>query len=100
MRFSSVQIDKINAACRLFKVRHLHVFGSYVSGDFSDSSDIDFLVEFIRDGFEGAFDQYLGLKAELESIVGRNVDLVCLGSIRNPIFKLETEATRETVYAA
>jgi uncharacterized protein len=100
MRFSKVQIDKVNAACRLFKVRHLYVFGSYISDDFSDTSDVDFLVEFIRDGFAGAFDQYLGLKAELESIVGRNVDLVCLGSILNPIFKLEAAATREIVYAA
>ena len=100
MPFNETELNKISEACRLYKVRHLYVFGSYASSSFTEKSDVDFMVEFIRDGFSGAFDQYMGLKTELESITGRNVDLVCMGSIRNPVFRLDAETTREMVYAA
>ena len=100
MKFSNEQIRDIAKACKTFSVRYLYVFGSYTSGDFTDKSDVDFLVEFNRDGYEGAFDQYLDLKAKLENILKRNVDLVCLRSVRNLIFKREAEATKEIVYAA
>ena len=100
MKFTDIQTKKIKEACHIFNVRNLYVFGSYTSSDFSEKSDVDFLVEFIRNGFSGAFDQYLEFKMKLESIMGRNVDLICIGSIRNPIFKNEVETTRETVYAA
>lgn len=100
MKFSNEQIRDITKACKTFSVRYLYVFGSYASGDFTDKSDVDFLVEFNRDGYEGAFDQYLDLKAELENILKRNVDLVCLRSVRNQVFKREAEATKEIVYAA
>jgi predicted nucleotidyltransferase len=100
MKFDDNNIQEISKLCRAFNVMHLYVFGSYAAGDFSDNSDVDFLVEFNRNGFPGAFDQYSELKTGLENVLRRSVDLICLGSIRNSVFKREVEATKEIVYAA
>ena len=100
MKFSHKQTNEIRAACQRFNVRLLYVFGSYVSGLFTEESDIDFMVEFVRDGFTGAFEQYSDFKEELRSIVHRKVDLVCIDSIKNPLFRQNAEAEREMVYAA
>lgn len=44
-------------ACKAFRVKSLHVFGSFASGKMDASSDIDLLVEFDRDGYTGALER-------------------------------------------
>jgi uncharacterized protein len=89
----------IDDVCIRFSVKRLEAFGSVLRGDFKPSSDVDFLVEF--DGARlDAFDQYFGLKEELERIVGRPVDLVVVDAIRNPYFRAEVEKTKTPVYVA
>lgn len=39
-------IEKLKRLCRNFKIKRLYAFGSAVSGDFTDDSDIDFLISF------------------------------------------------------
>jgi len=87
-------------ACKRYRVRELHLFGSALSGDLEDSRDIDLLVMFDRDGYEGAFDQFMGLKEDLESILGKPVDLITDKKFRNPLFRKELDATKELIYAA
>ena len=89
----------IEQACRRFGVKRLVVFGSVLRNDFSDRSDVDFLVEFDRSRHD-AFDQYFGLKEELEGIVARPVDLVVADAIRNPVFRAEVQQTKRPVYVA
>ena len=55
-----------------YSVRKIGLFGSFLHGDESDNSDIDFLVEF----FEKSFDNYMDLKFFLEELFKRPVDLV------------------------
>ena len=47
------------------------------------------LVEFDRDGYTGAFDQFMGLKEALERILGKPVDLITAKQFRNPLFQEE-----------
>ncbi len=56
-----------------FGAKHLALFGSAARDELRDDSDIDVLVE-----FEGppTFHGYFDLKAELERLFGRPVDLV------------------------
>lgn len=89
----------IDRVCVRFGVKRLEAFGSVLRGDFKPTSDIDFLVEFYSPRPD-AFDQYFGLKEELERIVGRPVDLVVAGAIRNPYFRAEVEQTKSPVYVA
>jgi predicted nucleotidyltransferase len=91
--------DRIDRVCQRWGVKRLEAFGSVLGLNFSAASDVDFLVEF--DGSRAdAFDQYFGLKEELESIVGRPVDLVVASAIRNPYFRAEVEQTKSPVYVA
>src|SRR5262245_32942291 len=54
-----------------YAVRSLAVFGSMARGDDHEDSDVDVLVT-----FEGpaTFDNFMGLKLDLEELLGRRVD--------------------------
>lgn len=41
-------INKLKQLCELHKVKNLFVFGSVLTDDFNEESDIDFIVEFGR----------------------------------------------------
>ncbi|MFW5894036.1 MAG: nucleotidyltransferase family protein [Verrucomicrobiota bacterium] len=92
--------EHIAELCRRYNVKRMAIFGSAATGGLSDTSDIDIAVVFDRTGFEGSFDQYMGLKEELEQLYGRPVDLVTADKIRNAVFAQEVEKTQEVIYAA
>jgi predicted nucleotidyltransferase len=56
-----------------FRAKHLALFGSAARDELREGSDIDVLVE-----FEGpaTFDRYFDMKAYLEGLFGRPVDLI------------------------
>jgi predicted nucleotidyltransferase len=87
--------------CRDFHVRRLELFGSASRSGFSaEESDFDFLVEFAplaRGEYATAF---FGLKADLERLLGRPVDLVVASAIRNPYFRQSVDQSKTLLYAA
>jgi predicted nucleotidyltransferase len=93
---------EIEDLCRRYGVARLEVFGSAVEGPFSESSsDIDFLVEYRPDTVLGPWmTEYFRLKEDLERVVGRSVDLVMVGALKNPYFIREVNRTRRLLYAA
>ena len=90
----------IEALCRALGVRRLDVFGSALGSTFTDTSDVDVLVEFGDSSPAGAFDTYFALKEGLERTLGRRVDLVTMTAVRNPYFLHEVMRRRENLYAA
>jgi predicted nucleotidyltransferase len=78
---------------RALTVRELALFGSFVRGDATDASDIDFLVEFDHK----TFDNYLDTKEFLETLFGRTVDLVIKSNIKP---RLRERILSEAVRAA
>jgi len=98
--FLTPHLDEIRQICRSHRVRRLDVFGSVLSDAFSVDSDVDFLVEFDRQGYEGAFEQFMGFKEQLEALLSRPVDLVVNRSFRNPHFQHEVDQTKHLIYAA
>lgn len=92
----------ISALCQRYGVRKLEVFGSAARGtDFDDSrSDADFLVEYVRPARLGPLEEYFGLREALAELLGRDVDLVEPGAIRNPYLLTDINRSREIVYAA
>lgn len=92
---------QIDALCRRFGVRRLDVFGSVLRDDFDPArSDVDFLVEFDRAHRRVTLHTYLALRDALTELLGRPVDLVMAGAVRNRYVKADIEATREPVYAS
>jgi len=90
----------VPALCRRYGVRRLELFGSATTSAFDQQrSDLDFLVEFDADPAH-PFDRYFGLKESLEALYGRSVDLVTIGSLKNPYFIEAVNKTRQLVYAA
>ena len=90
----------IEALCRQLGVRRLDVFGSALGSTFTDTSDVDVLVEFDPSSSAGPFDTYFTLKEGLERILGRRVDVVTITAVRNPYFLEEVMRNRENLYAA
>ena len=91
--------EELAEICRRHHVKRLEVFGSAAVGDFnSDTSDIDFLVEYqLLPPGEHA-DAYFGLFEDLESLLGRSIDLVEDKAIENPYFRASVDETRQPVY--
>jgi uncharacterized protein len=70
--------ELIAAFCRKWQIRELSLFGSVLTNRFREDSDIDFLVTFEEPAPDwGPWgSRWSEMKEELESIVGRKVDLV------------------------
>ncbi|MBL1256889.1 nucleotidyltransferase family protein [Methylocystis sp. Sn-Cys] len=65
--------SELIAAARRHGASNIRLFGSVVRGEETPSSDVDLLVDLAE---ERGFDDYLALAEELETLIGRRVDLV------------------------
>lgn len=92
---------EIAAICQRYGIQRLEVFGSAARvTDFDwERSDADFLVEFAP-GVHPGLHTIFGAKADLETLLGREVDLVEAGAVRNPYVLASINRHREAVYAA
>jgi predicted nucleotidyltransferase len=77
-----------------FGVASLALFGSAARGDLGTESDVDVLVSFAG---PATFDGYMDLKAFLEDLLGRSVDLVTSGALKPA---LRTRIARDLVHVA
>ena len=88
-------LEKLNAEAadlrEKYGVKSLAVFGSMARGDDHEGSDVDVLVR-----FEGraTFDNFMGLKLDLEDLLGRRVDLLTPKCLRP---EMESEIEREAI---
>ena len=94
--------DELAELCRRYGVARLEVFGSAARGtDFDPrSSDADFLVEFKLEDGRAPLRQYFDFAEALRHTLGRPVDLVESGAVRNPYLRAAIERSRELVYAS
>ena len=77
---------------RRFGVRRIGVFGSVARGEEDAGSDVDILVELAEPiGWE-----LLDLRERLEEVLGRHVDLVTAGALRE---EMTASVMREVVFA-
>ena len=79
--------NQIIELCDNHKVKELYLFGSALTDQFNDSSDIDLLVQFNQVELLEYFDNYMDLKEKLEKMFNRQVDLVENQAVKNPIFR-------------
>jgi uncharacterized protein len=93
------KLDQVADLCRRHHVRRLDLFGSATTDRFDPAtSDLDFLVEFEPMAPRPYSAAYDGLKAGLEGLFARSVDLISAKAIINPYFKESVEESRESVY--
>ena len=60
------------------KVKSISIFGSWATGEVREGSDVDFLVEFQE---RADLLDIVGLKLDLEELLGKKVDVVTRNSI-------------------
>lgn len=100
MKLIELNMDKIVALCKKYKVNKLWVFGSILTDRFNDDSDVDLSVRFDKDRIpllEYA-DNYLDFLEDLKKLFSRDVDLITEDSVTNPFFIKELNATKRQIY--
>ncbi|MGC9352749.1 MAG: nucleotidyltransferase family protein [Mariniphaga sp.] len=98
MELINKHISEIKNLCEKFHVAELYVFGSVTKENFSASSDIDFLVQFENVDPREYFDNYMDLKERLEKLLSRDVDLVEIQTLKNPILKRSIDRNKIFLY--
>jgi hypothetical protein len=95
----SSNIEKLKQLLFEHNIEQAYVFGSAVTGNFNDNSDIDFLVKFnsnltpLEKG-----ENWWSLHDELRSFFNREIDIVTVNSLKNPYFIKEIEETKVLIY--
>lgn len=88
--------------CQRWKISELALFGSVLRDDFHPNSDIDILITFAPNAKRGVF-VLAQMQTELESLLGREVDLVSRRAIersQNPIRRRNILDSAQVIYAA
>jgi len=98
MKLIEEHIDSLKSLCYAHNVDRMYLFGSAVTSNFNDKSDIDFLVKFKAIDLAGYFDNYINFKTKLKSLFGREVDLVEEQTLKNPILINSINKSKELVY--
>ncbi len=98
MKIIEKNSDKIKALCDKHKVVRLFVFGSVLTNNFNKSSDIDLLVDFADVDIYGYADNYFDLKASLESVLKREIDLLENKAIKNPYLRKSIDSSKQLIY--
>ncbi len=98
MNIVEKNIDSIEYLCEKYKVKELYIFGSILTERFSETSDIDLLIQFDDVELNNYFDNYMDFKDELESLLNFPVDLVENQAIKNPIFRKAIDRDKRLVY--
>jgi predicted nucleotidyltransferase len=91
-------VEDLKKLCILYNVDKMYLFGSALTVNFNNESDIDFLVKFKSIDLSIYFDNFLGLKENLEKLFGRKVDLIEEQTLRNPILIKSINSSKELVY--
>ncbi|MDR2693104.1 MAG: nucleotidyltransferase domain-containing protein [Chitinispirillales bacterium] len=94
----SLDYSALAHLCKKYCVNELAVFGSSIRDDFTQNSDVDILVSFLRNSNISLFG-IIALERELSRLLDREVDIVEKESLKNPIRKEKILANMEVIYA-
>jgi predicted nucleotidyltransferase len=98
---TAIAVDEqaITRFCRTWQINEFALFGSVLTDEFGDDSDVDVLVTFEEPTRWSLFD-VVDMKDELERLFGRKVDFVEKAAIRNPWRRRSILASYQVIYAA
>lgn len=89
---------------KLFKehrIKSAYAFGSVVGNNFTEESDIDFLINFEDDVDELESGKiWWQLHDNLREVLNREIDLLVETSLKNPYFIADINKKKQMIYAA
>lgn len=99
IKIISSNIQLIRNYFETHRIEKAYVFGSAVSGNFNEKSDLDFLVKF-QSGISPLEkgELWWNLHDKLRDLLNREIDIVTESSLKNPYFIEELEKTKELIY--
>jgi uncharacterized protein len=98
MRIIDQNIQNIRTLCHKHNVSSLFAFGSVLTDDFKESSDIDLVVDFSGVDLHDYAENYFDLKSSLEKLFERQVDLLEEKAIKNPYLRQSIDASKQMIY--
>ena len=93
-------LQRILDLCQRYKVKTLSVFGSILTDRFSESSDVDLLVDFeyIDPNKFDYVSNYFDFRNALEKLFNRKVDLIEEKGLSNKYFIANVNRTKRLIY--
>lgn len=98
MNIVESHFSDLQKLCTKYHVEKMYLFGSAITSNFNEKSDIDFLVKFKPIDLPHYFENYMELKDNLTSLLGREVDLIEEQALINPILINSINRSKELVY--
>jgi len=97
-----VEPEQIAEFCRKWQIKELSLFGSALTDEFREDSDVDLLVTFEdpHRSFGPWGSELQEMQRELEVMFGRKVDFVEKRLVKNPFRRHHILTTRRVIYAA
>ncbi len=89
---------QIEQLCNKYNVKHLFAFGSVVTDNFSDLSDVDLIVDINAETPLDYAENYFDLKFQLEDLLNRKIDLLEERGLRNPYLKESIDKSKMLIY--
>lgn len=96
--FLEKHMPALHTLCRQYGVQRLYAFGSVLQDTFSEESDVDLLVKFEHSLRPQDTDSFLDLYEKLQSLFGREVDLLTVEQLQNPYFIAQLNRTAKRIY--
>ncbi len=82
-----------------YKIKSAYAFGSVLTNQFNQDSDIDLLINFIDYSNPLEVGQSIwDLEEALEKMTARKIDLLTERSLKNPYFIQELNKTKQLIY--
>lgn len=100
MNIIDQHFEDIQKLCVRHKVEQMFVFGSVLTKNFNENSDVDFLVKFGDIDLYDYFENLLNLKENLEKILLRNVDILEMQAVKNPYLKKSIDNSKLLIYGS
>ena len=98
MNFFIPYNQQISELCKQHYVNRLYAFGSVLTDNFSEQSDVDLMVAFNDIPVEKYADNYFDFKFSLQDIFNRSVDLLEEHAIKNPYFLQNVDSNKQIIY--
>jgi predicted nucleotidyltransferase len=98
MNYFSTYKEEITELCRQYHVIKLFAYGSVLSDNFNEQSDVDLIVDFDKQEIKDHFLHYFDFKYSLEDVFHREVDLLEEQPIRNSYLRRNIENTKTLIY--
>jgi predicted nucleotidyltransferase len=89
----------LSTLCQKNNVKSLYAFGSVLTDNFNDNSDIDLVVDIDETDPINYADSYFNLKFALEDLLKRSTDLLKSKAIRNSFMREHIDNSKELIYA-